>query len=85
VCGGSEQTRRPELLRAGGSRQLHYSLGSPQHRRIYHYALKCEDTAFIGGCGQNVSRPLHLVGGRRITGPYHGHLALAQLALANAA
>jgi hypothetical protein len=73
------------LLRAGVSRQLHNPLGSPQRGRIHHYALKCEDTAFIGGRDENVSRPLHLVGGRRVTGPYHGHLALAQLALANAA
>ena len=58
----TEVTAHRRLLRAGVSRQTHDPLGSPQYRRIHHRALECEDAAFINGRGENVSRPLHLLG-----------------------
>jgi hypothetical protein len=41
---------------------MHDSLGPPQHRRVNHFPLECEHTAFINRCGENASRPLNLLG-----------------------
>jgi len=50
--GASEQTR----VGATVSHELPDPLGSPQHWRISHYALKSADTVQLRGCGLHVSR-----------------------------